>query len=89
MAAVERELAIRDAETRKASLEKRARALEADLNALMGAIQDCEFWISWFKGEIESPSKDEEMPGLELPDGVQIVGVEEIPETAAAEAEDR
>lgn len=71
---------VKNAETRKAGLEKRARVLEADLNALMGAIQDCEFWIAWFKGEV----KPEEIPEVELPEGLKIIGVEEIPEGAAA-----
>jgi hypothetical protein len=74
MAAVERDVLIADAEKRKASLENRAHALDADLSALLGAIQDCEFWIAWFKGEIKP--EDEE---------VRIVGVEQIPETAATE----
>jgi len=82
MAAVERDVCIKDAETRKAGLEQRARALEADLNALMGAIQDCEFWIAWFKGDVKP---NQETPDLQLPEGVRIIGVEEIPETAAAE----
>jgi hypothetical protein len=79
MAAVERDVLIADAEKRKASLEKRAHALDADLSALLGAIQDCEFWIAWFKGEIKPEIKPEdEVQG-------QIVGIEEIPETAATE----
>jgi hypothetical protein len=81
MAAVEKEVLIKDAEARKAGLEKRARSLEADLNALMGAIQDCEFWIAWFKGEI----KPEQTMDVSLPEGVKIVGIEEFPETAATE----
>jgi hypothetical protein len=81
VAADSNELLIKNAETRRASLEKRAHGLEADLNALMGAIQDCEFWIAWFKGEVK-PGPEEE---VKLPDGVRIVGVEEFPESAAAE----
>ena len=42
-------------ERRAAELQKRAEKLQSDLNATLGALQDCGYWMEQLKGESNEP----------------------------------
>lgn len=42
-------------ERRASELQKRAEKLQSDLNATLGAIQDCGYWMEQLKGEPNEP----------------------------------
>ncbi len=42
-------------EKRAAELQKRAEQLQSDLNATLGALQDCGYWLEQLKGASNEP----------------------------------
>lgn len=56
-----------DIEKRLANLERDRQAHEAQINAIMGAIQDCEFWLEKLTAA-ETPPKEGGSDGPHQPD---------------------
>lgn len=48
-------ITIQHIERRAAELRKRAEKLQSDLNAVLGALQDCGYWMEQLKGATNEP----------------------------------